>query len=116
MSLAAGDLVLVPFPFTDLSSARTRPAIVVSGSLFNGAGSDVILAAVTSNLQDTAYSVLFDDRDLASGKLPKPSRVKLGKLVTLDRRIIRRKIGGLKPAVLAQVMRELGAVFPEVAR
>src|SRR5262249_15589307 len=43
-----GDVVLVPFPFTDLSNAKQRPALVVSGDAFNSTREDVLVAAITS--------------------------------------------------------------------
>ena len=43
-----GDIVLVPFPFTDLTSSKRRPALVVSPDSFNQAMQDVVLAAITS--------------------------------------------------------------------
>jgi len=45
-----GDIVLVPFPFTDLSSAKQRPALVVSSDALNAASEDVLVAAITSQI------------------------------------------------------------------
>jgi mRNA interferase MazF len=114
MDLEPGDLVLVPFPFTDLTAQKQRPALVVSSAEFHGAGKDAVLLAITSNVRDAAYSVLITPTDLDSGTLPKPSRVKVGKIVSLDRTIIRRRIGQLKRPVLDQVYRELRGVFPDL--
>lgn len=50
MVFQRGEIVLVPFPFTDLSTAKVRPAIVVSGSLYQSVERDLVLAAVTSNV------------------------------------------------------------------
>ena len=47
-----GDIVLVPFPFTDLSSSKRRPALVVSPDTFNERMQDLLLAAITSQLTD----------------------------------------------------------------
>lgn len=114
MELTAGDLVLVPFPFTDLSSNKARPAVVLSSDAFHGSGHGVILAAVTSNIQNASFSVLFRAADLVDGRLPKTRRVKVGKLVTIDRSVIRRRIGRLRRPVLDQVYREMRALFPDL--
>ena len=45
-----GDIIPVPFPFTDLSSAKQRPALVVSSDALNAAGDDVLVAAITSQI------------------------------------------------------------------
>ena len=47
-SYRRGDIVLVSFPFTDLSSSKRRPALVISPDAFNKRGQDVVLAAITS--------------------------------------------------------------------
>ncbi|MHB8744753.1 MAG: type II toxin-antitoxin system PemK/MazF family toxin [Sulfuricaulis sp.] len=50
-SFEFGDVVLVPFPFTDQSAAKKRPAIVVSSQTYNSERPDVIIMAVTSQLR-----------------------------------------------------------------
>lgn len=45
-----GDVVLVPFPFTNLSNAKQRPALVVSADAFNFTRADVLVAAITSQI------------------------------------------------------------------
>jgi len=44
------DVVLVPFPFSDLSTAKVRPAVVVSGFLYHATEPDLVLAAITSKV------------------------------------------------------------------
>lgn len=112
MKLDAGDLVLVPFPFSDLSSAKTRPALVLSQRAYNAEGRDVVVCGVTSNLANAAHSVLIQPSDMASGKLLVTSRAKVDKVATLQQSIVRRKVGEVKPAVLQQVLKEFFALFP----
>jgi len=50
MTFQRGDVVLVPFPFSDLSTAKVRPAAVVSGSLYHATEPDLILVAITSKV------------------------------------------------------------------
>ncbi|MGD0814812.1 MAG: type II toxin-antitoxin system PemK/MazF family toxin [Verrucomicrobiota bacterium] len=45
-----GDIILVPFPFTDLSSTKQRPALIVSSDALNAASDDVLVAAITSQI------------------------------------------------------------------
>lgn len=70
-----GDLVLLPFPFTDLSGLKRRPAIVVSPPDVNRATEDRIVVAVTSKrgTSPAAGSMSLSPSDLARGKLVKPS-------------------------------------------
>ena len=77
-----GDTVLVSFPFTDLSSSKRRPALVVSPDSFNHAMQDVVLAAITSQgVEDSALTI--EPGDCLDGILPKTSVVKPAKLFTM---------------------------------
>ena len=76
-----GDIVLVPFPFTDLSSTKKRPALVVSPDRFNAHAQDVVLVAITSQPADS-HVVALDEHDYVDGKLPRTSFVKVSKLFT----------------------------------
>src|SRR5438128_11995836 len=102
-TLEQGDGVLVRFPFSDLSSAKQRPALVLSKATYNGASEDVILCAMTSNLANAAHSVYVDAPDLAQGRLAAPSRIKVDKLFTAERSIVQKVVARVKPALVAQV-------------
>lgn len=112
MTHEPGDIVLVPFPFSDLRSKKTRPALVLSLKSHNQRG-ELVVCAITSNLDNSAASVLIEPGDLLQGNLPKPSRVKAAKLATLSPSLVRRTFGRLRPAVMAQVWKEFDAVFPK---
>lgn len=96
-------MVLVAFPFTDLSTAKMRPALVVSSDVFNGQNVDVILAAITSQIPKKAApsDYLLPAADQRQAGLPRPSLVKVGKIVTLDQRLIRKKLGRLSDPTLS---------------
>lgn len=88
------EIVLVPFPFTDLSSAKRRPALIVSPDDYN-TGDDIVIAYITSQIN---LPPRFGDYDLRKWKeagLPKPSKVRM-KFATLDKTIIVKKLGALK--------------------
>lgn len=96
-----GDVVLLIFPFSDLSTAKRRPALIVSPNSSNS-GSDVVVAYITSQM--SSYSA---GRDVIlhgwnSAGLPKPSLVRM-KFATLDKVLIIRKLGELKSADLVEV-------------
>ena len=85
-------VVLIPFPFTDQSGGKQRPAVVLSGAAHNRRHSDVILAPITSQVGQAYDEASLQDWH-ASGLL-KPSVVK-PLLSSLDVRLIRRKLGAL---------------------
>jgi mRNA interferase MazF len=116
MTPKPGDLLLVPFPFSNLKATKTRPVVVLSSTAYNAASSDLLVAAMTSNLDNTPYSVLVTGRDVADGVLAADSRVKVNKIATLDKGLVRKRIARLRPAVLGQVYKELLALLPASAR
>ena len=61
-----GEIVLLPVPFTDLTSSRRRPAIVISSDQYNRATQDIVVVAMTSNLTSTPYSFVISSADLVS--------------------------------------------------
>lgn len=94
MAYHRGDVVLVPFPFTDLSASRVRPAVVLSTPEFEDETGDVILTMVTSReyVGSTDYAL----RDWRRAGLIQPSWVRI-KLATLDRRLVQFSPGRLTP-------------------
>lgn len=112
-SYKRGDVVFVPFPFTDLSSAKQRPALVVSADAFNSTRDDVLVAAITSQIppQLAADEFLIPTGELATCGLPKPSILKLSKLVALHRQLVIKRIGALPTASLTQVLAQLRQQF-----
>ncbi len=91
-----GDLVLVPFPFTDQSTTKRRPAVVVSSDAYHRERPDLVILAVTSQVRPAAGGVV----DVAVAKwkeagLLKPSVLK-PVLATIERGLVRRKLGRLE--------------------
>ncbi|MCL2284885.1 MAG: type II toxin-antitoxin system PemK/MazF family toxin [Firmicutes bacterium] len=59
MTYSQGDILLIPIPFTDLSTSKKRPVLVLSNSDYNKTADDLIVAAITSNLDDKPYIAIF---------------------------------------------------------
>ena len=95
-----GDIVLLPFPFTDLSATRTRPAVVVSVPGFEQATSDFTVAMITSVPQSTPYDYALQDWQAAH--LLRPSWVR-AKLATLSPTLVRHQPGRLSDADITAV-------------
>jgi mRNA interferase MazF len=113
MSFDRGDVVLVPFPFTDLTTQKQRPALVISSKNFNDSSADAILLAITSqvqtDLQHSDYRLSLDEQK--QGGLPKPSIVKTTKVVTLSQALIIKKLGRLPVETVDQIVRKLVSVI-----
>ena len=108
-----GDVVLVPFPFTDLTTAKQRPALVISPDIFNSVRDDLLVAAITSQVPSTLASdeFLVPSADLLPAGLPKASVIKLTKLVSLHRQLIVKRIGALPPATVNSVLLQFRQLF-----
>ena len=87
------DVVVLPFPFTDRTASKRRPALVLSSSAFNQKAEHSILAMITSAGQSSWPSDHFI-KDLDAAGLPSECVVRL-KLFTLDHRLVIRKAGAL---------------------
>jgi mRNA interferase MazF len=87
------DVVLVPFPFSDLKTVKRRPVLVIQAADHNG---DMVCLAITSSSHHD-LSVPIDNASLAEGILPKPSWVRYGKVFTLNESITVGRFGTLKP-------------------
>lgn len=61
------DIILVPFPFSDQSGQKIRPALIISNKSFNDASKDFVVCAVTSNIKAGKYSVPIDQNDIERG-------------------------------------------------
>lgn len=99
-------MVLVPFPFTDLTGIKQRPALVVSSEQLNARGHDAILLAITSQIPTTpgVDDFLIPASELSACGLPKPSLIKLAKAVTLHQSLFIRPLGALPSGTLAEVL------------
>lgn len=87
-----GDIILIPFPYSDLTGVKKRPAMVVSN--FNLKGEDKICCLVTSNTPSDG--VLISKNSFSDGRLPFKSWVKPHRIFTIDERIIVRRLAKVK--------------------
>ena len=76
MNYEQGEIVLLRFPFSDLSSSKQRPALVLSPHSFNAAQEDVITCLITSHIESDSYGVIIQPQDMGNGFLPTKSRIK----------------------------------------
>jgi mRNA interferase MazF len=87
-----GDIVIVPFPFSDLSQSKRRPALVIA----NLRGEDLILCQITSQNLIDVYAVAINNNDFETGSLNKPSNIRPNRIFTADQSIILSIAGHLK--------------------
>jgi len=88
-----GNVVVVPFPFSDLTQAKRRPALIIAEL----EGNDLILCQITSQSIRDRYAVSIDDDKFETGALRQKSNVRPNRIFTADRHIILYRVGHLKP-------------------
>src|SRR3954462_1335661 len=89
--LSAGDVIVINFPFSDLSGAKSRPAVILADA---GLG-DVLACQGTSKKSGDPHAVQIDATDFAAGSLVLTSFARCTKLFTASNRIIRSVVGQL---------------------
>jgi mRNA interferase MazF len=97
LPLQYGDIVLVPFPFADLSGRKMRPAVIISA---NPQGSEVVLAFITSVMTNRSprgaeVELLRSDAEFSRSGLKTDSLIRLDKVVTLSTSVVSRRLGTL---------------------
>jgi mRNA interferase MazF len=101
-----GTIVLVPFPFTDLSATKMRPALVLSAKPLK---SDVLVAFISSKLRQGEYHVPIPPT--AKNGLKVPSVVICSKLATLEKTVILGELGRAEGEVITQVKSKLATIL-----
>jgi mRNA interferase MazF len=106
-----GDIVSIPFPFTDLSQSKLRPALIISNSLINRT-EDVIAVMITSVLKEDGVNVFLTDSDV-SVPLPRLSAVRCYKVVTLSQSLIQKTISSANPSFVDKVVVKINNLIRE---
>lgn len=108
-----GIIVLTPFPFTDLSTSKRRPALVVSKG--NEQKTDIIIAYISSKIADqfseTDYLLKTSHKDFKNTGLLKDSVIKLNKLVTVDKKLFIGELGFVSKEIMEEILLRLKIVF-----
>ena len=98
-----GDVVVIPFPFSDLTQSKRRPALVITGL----EGDDLILCQITSQTIKDKYAILISDDDFQTGSLKQPSNVRPNRIFTADSHIVLYRVGNLKIEKLTEVVEKV---------
>ncbi|MGB3672084.1 MAG: type II toxin-antitoxin system PemK/MazF family toxin [Phormidesmis sp.] len=112
MPLAKGDIILVPFPFTDLSQTKLRPAVVLWA---DSKGQDVTLCFISSQnidrLTANEFVIAATDPQFSMTGLKVTSKVRVTRVVTLERRLLQRRLGRLGDRLMSRLDQVLRNAF-----
>src|SRR5205085_980021 len=105
-----GDIVLIPVPFTDLSSQKRCPVIVVSNDTYNQSGLDVVVVAMTSNPASSPLAFQISSADLIAGALNRPGMVRPDKIYMLAKSIVVKTFGQVSQKVVERIISALNQI------
>lgn len=104
------DVVLLSFPFTDLSATKVRPAVVVSPDNYNQISQDVVVVLITTNTsRHGAFDLLLEKShpEFLQTGLRYDSAIRIDKVFTLNRRLIVKALGRFGPQLKGAVEQQL---------
>lgn len=99
------DIVLLPFPFTNLKAKKKRPALIISPKIYNS-GPDILVMYVTSNLSAPNRDGDYELIEWEQAGLPKPSMTRM-KFATIDKNLVVKKIAALRKVDIIQLKKEI---------
>lgn len=111
MKLKQRDLLLVPIPFTDLTSKKRRPVIVLSNDDYNLKTQDILVVGVTSLIQNKKYSVPLRKEDMEKGELLRDSEIRADKIYSLSQDIVTKRFGRIKEEVFREVVEKINQLI-----
>lgn len=102
-----GDVIVLPFPFTDLSTTKKRPALIIAD--LNG--DDYIMLQITSKNINDAYSIPLLNADFISGSLNQSSNIRPNKIFTLDEKLVLYKVGHISTAKFGECVSKIHSII-----
>ena len=108
-----GDILLIPLPFTDLTANKKRPVLVLSKQSYNSMADDLIVAAITSNVDSKPYVIKFANTDMTAGTLVTESCVRADKIYTLSQDIVVKRFGKVSDAIVQKVKDAIMCIMDE---
>src|SRR3990172_4968452 len=110
MTFKRGDVVVVPFPFSEKRASKKRPALVISSDRYNASASDVIVAQITTRLVSAPRLGDHILRDWRRAGLRAPSLVRT-RLATLHESVVLAKLGSMPATEMVDIDRSLGSAL-----
>jgi mRNA interferase MazF len=107
-----GDIVLVPFPFTDQTTTKKRPAVIVSSNAYIQNRPDIVIMAVTSQSYGSGYFGDVRIQNWQQAGLLKPSVIK-PILTTVEKGLVIRKLGNIRDNDQAALNENLQSILGE---
>jgi mRNA interferase MazF len=102
-----GDVVVIPFPFSNLSDSKKRPAFIIADL----PGDDIIACQITSKVKSDPFALPLGSHDFISGGLPIDSFIRPNKIFTVDKNLVLATAGHLSEGKIRDVLNAIVAVI-----
>lgn len=102
-----GDILLIPIPFSDLTTIKKRPVMVLSNNRYNTITDDVIVIAITSNIGTKYFEVQISNDSMLDGEIKVKSSIRVDKIYTISQSIVIKRIGRVKVEIIDEVKNKL---------
>ncbi|MBI4141384.1 type II toxin-antitoxin system PemK/MazF family toxin [Candidatus Woesearchaeota archaeon] len=107
------EIVLVPFPFSDQTGQKVRPALVLSNDVFNQTSDDVILCGLTTTIKQSKYTIIITPDDIEEGVLYEKSAIKVESILKIDKTLIIKSFARLNKETFSHVISTLSEIFKQ---
>jgi mRNA interferase MazF len=104
-----GDIILIPYPYTDLSNTKKRPALIISKDSINK--ENYIVVKITSVIRNDLFSFPISPKDVEDGLLHKKSEARVNEVFTIHESIIIKKIASLNKDSLQKLLKKFKENF-----
>jgi len=98
-----GDVIVIDFPYSDLKNIKRRPVLVLKVPK----GEDIIVSQITSSSYEKPMEILLEEKDFRKGSLKRKSFIRIDKIASIERSLIKYKIGSLKKEKFEEIINKI---------
>jgi mRNA interferase MazF len=105
------EIVLIPFSYSDLSSSKVRPAIIISNDYYNLKSEDMLVVPITTNIKNLSETIPISNKDLEKGILYYESEIRTDKINSIKQDLIKMKIGIINQNTFEEIISKIIMLF-----
>ena len=98
--LVRGDIIVIDFPFSNLIQFKPRPVLIIKIPK----GGDMIVNQITGSSYEKSVEIKIENKDFSKGSLKKDSYLRLDKIFSIEKSLVKYKIGSLKPEKFNEII------------
>ncbi|MBS3086916.1 type II toxin-antitoxin system PemK/MazF family toxin [Candidatus Pacearchaeota archaeon] len=107
--LVRGDIIVIEFPYSNLKNSKRRPVLILKIPK----GEDIVVLQITKSSYEKQLEVVIKKEDFRQGNLKKESRIRIDKIASIDKSLVKYKIGSLKKEKFEEVLNKVVSFLME---